>query len=141
MSPALLKQIIFVNIFLHVATLLTLATLFDYKESRKTADSCISSLSSEKAYRYVVSGDMKASKVGDSCHVDLVVMATPLDNKRSLSYIDIHKILVNGLTLEWDTIYCRECKGQGFCLLDNATHVAYCSNPCNLFHVASFQCA
>ncbi|KAI5568369.1 hypothetical protein BDE02_12G010600 [Populus trichocarpa] len=79
-------------------------------------------LSSKKAYRYVVSGDMKASEVGDSCPVDLLVMATPLDNKRSLSYIDIHKILVNGLTLEWDTIYCRECKAQGFCLLDNTTH-------------------
>jgi len=97
-------------------------------------DSCISSLSSKKAYRYVVSGDMKASEVGDSCHVDLVLMATPPDNKRSLSYIDIHKILVNGLTLEWDTIYCRECKAQGFCLLDNTTRVVNCSNPCNIFH-------
>ncbi|KAI9384100.1 hypothetical protein POPTR_012G003301v4 [Populus trichocarpa] len=92
-------------------------------------------LSSKKAYRYVVSGDMKASEVGDSCPVDLVVMATPLDNKRSLSYIDIHKILVNGLTLEWDTIYCRECKAQGFCLLDNTTRLCLairlvCGAPC-----------
>ncbi|CAK7324146.1 unnamed protein product [Dovyalis caffra] len=40
----------------------------------------------ENTYQYVAFGDLKASEVGDSCHVDPVIITIPLD-KKNLSYI------------------------------------------------------
>lgn len=80
-----------------------------------------------KRYSYVVSEDAKMSDLEESCSVELMVLsARPMRCGLNCSYREIHDdVMAYGFELSWDVIVCQECKGKGFCYLENDGNAVY----------------
>jgi hypothetical protein len=102
--------------------------------------SCIKGLINSS--NYAVLGELKLSKLEDSCSILVMVMMMTSNLNNKFSYVNIHQQLVYGLELSWHEIFCKECQGRGYCKLNINNEVIGCSRtrPCRDDYASSFKC-
>ncbi|KAM5551336.1 hypothetical protein ABKV19_026257 [Rosa sericea] len=103
--------------------------------------SCINATS---GHSFVITGDLNASDLWDSCRIDLMVLTSWIGTKDvNSSYIDIHNELLYGFELSWLDSY-RGSSSYWECFVDTNTNKVDCRtrnvNPFNCRNVNPFNC-